>query len=146
MHVCVYFCACVRAAAGDQEKRRETGSKYGNAEKTRKPKLSHGFVSTCVVAQTLSLLSPPVEPDAEAHQNDPAGPTDARDEGRLLHDVRDLLRDAVVPVSAHDHVPEVFTCANTHTQENDSKVETMSEIVEELENIHAPANIRTKII
>lgn len=71
-------------------------------------------VSTCVIAETLSLLSPPVEPDAEAHQNDPTCPSDARDEGRLLHHVRDLLRDAVVP--AHDHIPEVFTYMNTHGQ------------------------------
>lgn len=72
------------------------------------------LVSTCVVAETLSLLSPPVEPDAEAHQNDPTCPSDARDEGGLLHHVRDLLRDAVVP--AHDHIPEVFTYMNTHKQ------------------------------
>ncbi len=76
------------------------------------------LVSTCIIAETLSLLSPPVEPDAEAHQNDPAGPSDARDEGRLLHHVRDLLRDAVVP--AHDHIPEVFTYMDTHPQEKNA--------------------------
>ena len=68
---------------------------------------------TCVVAQALPLLSSPVEPDAEAHEDDPAGPSDAGDESRLLHHVGDLLRDAVVPVAAHNHVPEVlaYMCA-----------------------------------
>lgn len=64
---------------------------------------------TCVVAQALPLLPPPVEPDAEAHQDDPAGAADAGDERRLFHHVGDLLRDAVVPVSVDYHVPELFT-------------------------------------
>lgn len=64
---------------------------------------------TCVVAEALSLLSPPVEPDAEAHENDPAGPSDAGDKGRLFHNVRDLLCDAVVAVSMYNHVPEFLT-------------------------------------
>lgn len=64
---------------------------------------------TCVVAQALSLLSPPVEPDAEAHEDDPAGPSDPGDEGRLFHHISDLLCDAVVPVSVYDHVPEFLT-------------------------------------
>lgn len=73
----------------------------------------HVLLRTCVIAKPLSLLPPPVEPDAEAHQNDPAGPADARDEGRLFHHIRDLLSDAVIP--AHDHIPEVFTYITTHT-------------------------------
>ena len=64
---------------------------------------------TCVVAEPLPLLPPPVQPDAESHQDDPAGPPDPGDEGGLLHHVGDLLRDAVVPVSPeHDHFPEVL--------------------------------------
>lgn len=64
---------------------------------------------TCVVAQALSLLSPPVEPDAEAHEDDPAGPSNTGDEGRLFHHISDLLCDAVVPVSMYNHVPELLT-------------------------------------
>lgn len=64
---------------------------------------------TCVVAQTLSLLSPPVEPDAEAHEDDPAGPSNTGDEGRLFHHISDLLCDAVVPVSMYNHIPELLT-------------------------------------
>lgn len=45
-----------------------------------------------VVAQLLSLLAPAVDPDAEAHEDDPAGSTDACDERRLLDHIGDLLR------------------------------------------------------
>lgn len=44
-----------------------------------------------VVAQLLPLLSAAVNPDAEAHEDDPAGSADACDESRLLHHVGDLL-------------------------------------------------------
>lgn len=64
---------------------------------------------TCVVAQALPLLPPPVDPDADAHEDDPAGAADPSDERRLLHHVSDLLGDAVVPVPVDDHVPKLFT-------------------------------------
>lgn len=43
------------------------------------------------MAQLLPLLSSAVNPDAEAHEDDPAGPADACDESRLLDHVSDLL-------------------------------------------------------
>lgn len=43
------------------------------------------------MAQLLPLLAPAVDPDAEAHEDDPAGSADARDERRLLDHVGDLL-------------------------------------------------------
>lgn len=43
------------------------------------------------MAQLLPLLASAVDPDTEAHEDDPAGPTDARDERRLLHHIGDLL-------------------------------------------------------
>lgn len=43
------------------------------------------------MAQLLPLPAPTVDPDAEAHEDDPAGPADARDERRLLDHVGDLL-------------------------------------------------------
>ena len=64
---------------------------------------------TCVVAQALPLLSPPVEPNAEAHEDDPAGPSNTGDKCRLFHHISDLLRDAVVPVSMYNHVPKLLT-------------------------------------
>lgn len=71
---------------------------------------------TCVVAQALSLLPPPVEPDAEAHEDDPAGSSDTGDKSRLLHHISDLLRDAVIPVSMHNHVPELLTWGHRDKQ------------------------------
>lgn len=47
-----------------------------------------------VVAQLLPLLTPAVDPDAEAHEDDPAGPANASDERRLLDHVSDLLSQA----------------------------------------------------
>lgn len=47
-----------------------------------------------VVAQLLPLFAPAVDPDAEAHEDDPAGPADARDERRLLDHVCNLLGQA----------------------------------------------------
>lgn len=67
-------------------------------------------VLTCVVAQALPLLPAPVEPDAEAHEDDPAGAPDSGDEGGLLDHVGDLLRDAVVAVAVDDHVLEGLAC------------------------------------
>lgn len=65
---------------------------------------------TCIVAQTLSLLSPPVEPDAEAHKDDPTGPSNTGNKSRLFDHISDLFCDAVVPVSMYNHVPKFFTC------------------------------------
>lgn len=64
---------------------------------------------TCIVAEALSLLSPPVEPDAEAHEDDPAGPSNTGDKSRLFDHVSDLFGDAVVPVSMYNHIPKLFT-------------------------------------
>lgn len=47
-------------------------------------------------AQAVSLLTVTVEPDAEDHEDDPAGCADACDEGRLADHVRDLLRNRVL--------------------------------------------------
>lgn len=58
---------------------------------------------TCIVAQPLPLFSPPVQPGAEAHQDDPAGPSQTGDEGRLLHHVR----DAVVALWARHYVRQL---------------------------------------
>lgn len=44
-----------------------------------------------VVAQLLPLLAAAVDPDAEAHEDDPAGAANACDERRLLDHVGDLL-------------------------------------------------------
>lgn len=60
---------------------------------------SSSFCLTCwcvckgssVVAQLLSLLAPAVDPDAEAHEDDPASTPDACDECRLLDHISDLL-------------------------------------------------------
>lgn len=49
------------------------------------------YLLTCIVAEPLPLFPPPVQPSAEAHQDDPAGPSQAGDEGRLLHHVRDAV-------------------------------------------------------
>lgn len=71
---------------------------------------------TCIVAQTLSLLPPPVQPDAEAHEDDPAGPPNTGDKSRLFHHICDLLCDAVVPVSMYNHIPKLFTCLCRNTK------------------------------
>lgn len=55
------------------------------------------------MAHLLPLLSPAVNPDAKAHEDDPAGSANARDEGRLLDHVRNLLGQthaALVPTVA----------------------------------------------
>lgn len=56
---------------------------------------------TGIVAELLPLLAPAVDPDAEAHEDDPAGAPDARDEGWLLHHICNLLRQAHVPTRLH---------------------------------------------
>lgn len=80
----------------------------------KKISLKHGRDTssglTCIVAQTLSLLPPPVQPDAETHEDDPAGSANAGNKSWLFHHIGDLLRDAVVSVSMYDHIPELFTC------------------------------------
>lgn len=43
------------------------------------------------MAELLPLFATAVDPDAEAHEDDPACPADARDERRLLYHVRNLL-------------------------------------------------------
>lgn len=48
------------------------------------------------MAQLLPLLASTVDPDAEAHEDDPAGPADACDECGLLDHVGDLLSQAHV--------------------------------------------------
>lgn len=67
--------------------------------------LSFFFFFTCVVAETLPLFSPPVQPGAEAHEDDPAGPSQTCDEGRLLHHVW----DAVVALRSCHYVPQFCT-------------------------------------
>lgn len=47
-----------------------------------------------VVTQLLSLLTPAVNPDAETHENDPAGSTDAGNECWLLDHIGYLLSQA----------------------------------------------------
>lgn len=47
-----------------------------------------------VVAQLLPLLTPAVDPDTEAHEDDPAGAANASNKRRLLDHVSDLLRQA----------------------------------------------------
>lgn len=64
---------------------------------------------TCIVAESLPLLSSPVQPDAETHEDDPAGPSNTRDESRLLNHICDLLCDTVVPVPVYNHIPKLFT-------------------------------------
>lgn len=64
---------------------------------------------TCIVAQTLSLLPSPVQPDAEAHEDYPTGPSNTSNKSRLFDHVRYLFCDAVVPVSMYDHIPKLFT-------------------------------------
>lgn len=63
------------------------------------------FFFTCVVAESLPLFSPPVQPGAEAHEDDPAGPSQTCDEGRLLHHVW----DAVVTLRSCHYVPQFCT-------------------------------------
>lgn len=77
---------------------------------------------TCIVAQALSLLSPPVDPDADAHEDDPAGATDPGDESRLLHHIGDLLGDAVVPVPVNDHIAKLFAFKSQERREKTIRI------------------------
>lgn len=52
------------------------------------------------MAQLFPLLATAVDPDAEAHEDDPAGPADACDERRLLDHVGDLLRQTHIALLA----------------------------------------------
>lgn len=55
------------------------------------------FADACVAAgEAVPLFAVSIQPDAEDHEDDPAGGADARDEGRLLDHVRDLLRQGVL--------------------------------------------------
>lgn len=69
------------------------------------------FFLTCIVAESLPLFSPPVHPGTEAHEDDPAGPPQSGDEGRLLHHVR----DAVVVVRSRHDVPQFCTWGEKKT-------------------------------
>lgn len=60
---------------------------------------------TCVVAESLPLFSPPVKPGTEAHEDNPAGPSQTSDEGRLLYHVW----DAVVALRSCHYVPQFCT-------------------------------------
>lgn len=64
-------------------------------KKTEKLRKANTFPDTRVsTRQPVSLLSVSIEPDAEDHEDDPAGGPDARDECGLLHHVGDLLSKA----------------------------------------------------
>lgn len=52
------------------------------------------------MAQLLPLLAAAVDPDAKAHEDDPAGTADACNERRLLDHVGDLLRQAHIALLA----------------------------------------------
>ena len=54
-------------------------------------------------AEAAPLLAVAVQPDAEHHEDDPAGGADAGDEGRLLDHVGDLLRQRVLEVHTLPH-------------------------------------------
>lgn len=69
------------------------------------------FFLTCIVAESLPLFSPPVHPSTEAHEDDPAGPPQSGNEGRLLHHVW----DAVVVVRPRHYVPQFCTWGEKKT-------------------------------
>lgn len=83
------------------------------------------YLFTCIVAEPLPFFSPPVQPGAEAHQDDPAGPSQTGDEGRLLHHIR----DAVVALWARHYVCQLRTwgpCTRTHTSPGRNKEKQMA--------------------
>lgn len=104
---CVCVCVCVFAL---QLAHRCAKTKHMH-EQTR----SISNILTGVITETLSLLPPPVQPDAKTHEDDPACTADAGDESRLLDHVRDLLGDAVVLVPGHDYFSEVPSYRHTDT-------------------------------
>lgn len=62
------------------------------------------FADACVAAgEAVPLLAVSIQPDAEDHEDDPAGSADARDEGRLLDHIRDLLRQGVLLANGLSH-------------------------------------------
>lgn len=67
---------------------------------------------TCIVAEALPLFSPPVQPGTEAHEDNPAGPSQTGDEGRLLHHVR----DAIVALRSRHYVPQLCTWGHACTR------------------------------
>lgn len=68
-----------------------------------------------VVAQLLPLLAAAVDPDAEAHEDDPAGATNACNERRLLDHVGDLLRQThIALLAALAGTPTALTTAAWH--------------------------------
>lgn len=71
---------------------------------------------TCIVAESLPLFSPPVQPGTEAHEDYPAGPPQTSDEGRLLH----YVWDAIVALRSRHYVPQFCTWGHrTHKHETD---------------------------
>lgn len=60
---------------------------------------------TCIVAESLPLFPPPVQPGTETHEDNPAGPSQTSDEGRLLHHVW----DAIVALRSRHYVPQFCT-------------------------------------
>lgn len=62
------------------------------------------FAYACVAAgEAVPLLAVSIQPDTEDHEDDPAGSADARDKGRLLDHVRDLLRQRVLLANGLGH-------------------------------------------
>lgn len=91
----------------------------------------------CVVAQLLPLLTAAVNPDTEAHEDDPAGPADACDECRLLDHVSDLLGQAHVvflvarataaSIAWHRRLFSWRLCDGKHKWIKDTKINTQGE-------------------
>lgn len=79
------------------------------------------YLFTCIVAQPLPFFPPPVQPGAEAHQDDPACPSQTSDEGRLLHHVR----DAVVALWARHYVRQLCTWGWRARQEKNKEEQTV---------------------
>lgn len=67
---------------------------------------------TGIIAEPLSLLSSPIQPDAETHQNYPACTTNASYKGRLFDNISDLLSYAVVIFSDDNFV--TASCTKEH--------------------------------
>lgn len=64
------------------------------------------FAYACVAAgEAVPFLTVSVQPDAEDHEDDPAGSSDARYKGWLLDHVRDLLGEGVLRAHGLGHSP-----------------------------------------
>ena len=62
------------------------------------------FAYACVAAgEAVPLLAVSVQPDAEDDEDEPASSGNARDEGRLLDHIRDLLRQGVLLANGLGH-------------------------------------------